>query len=455
MIALYQRLRPATLVVFALAASGTILGIAIAQQRWFYAVPLVAVMLLVAWPVETTLGVYALLLPFDSISRLGNSPDGRALTWYAGALTTVALLGVGLLHDRLVRPPRAAKYWLCFLLLGILSLFWALDENVLAAQLPTVLGLFGLYFAASCFQISSREFVTVAELAILGGVAASLYSMLNFLSGIATIEARSSMIAGAQQADPNIFAASLLVSLTLALGLAFSKRPFLERAIYAASAAIIAVAVLLTMSRGALLALVGIACVFAYRYNLKRRLLLVLAAAPIGLLLLPPLFFSRFQNAFATGGAGRLDIWTAGLRAIGQFGLVGAGLENFPVAYQKFAGLAPVFRGYDRPAHNIYLQTVVELGIVGLAFLVAAVLAHIKEVRSTQSSLRAPQPLLIACEAMAIAMLIAAFFLGVLWQKSFWMVWIFCALVTHVVNCNRAAAMYGRPGDLQVLTHAA
>lgn len=451
---LYGRLQTLPLLALLLAGLGTILGLALAEQRWFYAVPFAALIFLIAWPVETTLGAYALLLPFDSISRLGSSPDGRTLTWYAGALATLTLLAMGLLHDRFIRPPRAAKYWLSFLILGVLSVFWALDENALTRELPTVLGVFGLYFAACCFQIGSRELLRVAQLAVLGGVAASLYSILDFFHGVATTEARSSLIAGSQQADPNIFAASLLVPLTLAIGLASAKRSRIETIGYAAAAGAITLAVLLTMSRGALLALIAIAVLYARRYHLNKRLLLALAAAPLSLLVVPALFFSRLQNALASGGAGRADIWTASLTGIRQFGLTGAGLCNFPVAYKHFAGFAPVFRGYARGAHNIYLETTVELGVLGITLLLGAVFSHLRDVRRRQPpAIASPEPLVVACEAMAIGMLIASFFLGMLWEKSFWIVWIFCALIARAANQN-GKAMYADQIPL-VLTHAA
>jgi O-antigen ligase len=415
-----------------IAGTGVFLGVLFAKGLWIYAAAMVGLVVLVLWPIEATLGAYAFLLPFDAISRLGNSPDGKAATWYAGALASITLLGMGLLHDKLALPLRATKCWFWFLILGVLSIFWALDEDVLLAQLPTVLGLFGLYFAASCFDISQRQFLRVARLAVAGGVAASLFSTVNFLQGVATVEARSSLITGAQQADPNIFAASLLVPLALAIGLAISAVSKIEKLLMACAAGTLFVSVLLTMSRGALLALVFMAGVYAYRYRLKGRVLLALAVAPLTLLLLPALFFLRLQTAIANGGAGRLDIWIASLSAVKQYSLRSAGLENFSVAYQQFAGFAPVFRGYNHGAHNIYLQTAVELGILGIVLLLYAVGSHLKDLRPVPSHrVTPPRPMMVACETMAIGMLVAVFFVGMLWEKSFWMVWIFCALVVR------------------------
>lgn len=426
-----------------IAGTGVFLGVLFAKGLWIYAAALVGLIVLVLWPIEATLGAYAFVLPFDAISRLGNSPDGRTVTWYAGALTTVVLFGMALLHERFARLTRAAMYWLAFLSLSALSVFWALDENAVLSKLPTIVGLVGLYLAASCFRISQRQLARVTWLTVAGGVAASSFSISYFLAGVSTIEARSSLIAGTQQADPNIYAASLMLPLALAIATTISARRWSEKWMMAAASFIITVAVLLTMSRGAILALLAMGAVYLYRYKLSRWLLLSVPAVPLILFALPQLFFSRFRDALSTGGAGRLDIWTAGLTLFKHFGLLGAGLENFPVAYQQFAGFAPVFRGYDRPAHNVYLQVAVELGVLGIALLIAAVYSHIKELQTLQpsSGRGRPLPLIVACEAACVGMLVAAFFVGMLLQKSFWMVWIFCALATQIRTQPRVEAI--------------
>jgi O-antigen ligase len=197
------------------------------------------------------------------------------------------------------------------------------------------------------------------------------------------------------------------------------------------------------MSRGALLALLAMAAIYAYRFKLSRKLLFVLSVVPLALLIVPALFFTRLQNALVSGGAGRLDIWTAGLSAITVFGLQGSGLENFPIAYERFAGFAPVFRGYERAAHNIYLQTAVELGILGVVLLLCAIRLHLKDLRPLSiGRITSPQPMVVTCEAMAIGMLVASFFVGTLWQKSFWMVWIFCTLAART---HKEAASVTQP----------
>ena len=59
-------------------------GLAIATQQWFVLGAIGGLLLVLVWPVEVTLGGFALLIPFESIAVLGHgsgSPAGTTLNW--------------------------------------------------------------------------------------------------------------------------------------------------------------------------------------------------------------------------------------------------------------------------------------------------------------------------------------------------------------------------------------
>lgn len=429
------RVTPKQWTAAAIAIFGVCLGFLFAREQWVYGLGLVVFAVVLLWPVEAMLGSYAFLLPFDSISRLGNSPQARALTWYVGAGAALVLLILGLTNDKLRTPSRTSWYWLGFIGWGAISLFWALDSNTVFAELPTALGLLGLYLVSVCVEVSEKQFSRITFLAIAGGTAASLVSLWDFHQGIWTIETRASLITGTQHADPNIFAASLLIALTLAVARLVSSRRFFERLFMLLAVFATTSAILLTMSRGALVALIFAALIFAYRLKRNRWILFFFSLLPLSTVVLPSLFFVRLKEALVSGGAGRLDIWVVGVQAFKHFFARGAGLENFTSAFEEFRQAAPMFRGYSRPAHNIYLQVSVELGIVGICLLLAAVFSQLRALwRAIASSyLPRPRAILVGCEAMIWSMLAAAFFLGLLWEKTFWMVWIFSGMAVRTV----------------------
>src|SRR5208337_4727635 len=134
------------------------------------------------------------------------------------------------------------------------------------------------------------------------------------------------------------------------------------------------------------------------------------------LLLAPGILFTRLQQSEETGGAGRLYIWQTGAAAFKDYFLAGAGLDNFPVIYNNYAEHALHFVGLNRPAHNIYLQIAVESGVIGFLLFVLVVASHLRYASQRESStMGAARFRLIASEAAACGMLVASFFLGLLW----------------------------------------
>lgn len=67
----------------------------------------------------------------------------------------------------------------------------------------------------------------------------------------------------------------------------------------------------------------------------------------------------------------RHDIWTQTLSLIREFGLIGTGLGTYPAVYPLAEDPGAVDWFYINHAHNDLLELVVELGLPGLAFLVA------------------------------------------------------------------------------------
>jgi len=113
-------------------------------------------------------------------------------------------------------------------------------------------------------------------------------------------------------------------------------------------------------------------------------LLILAMAAP---LLMPTQMIdnviARFSGAGADRMAHRLDIWKVAFAMIGDHLFLGTGYagfkENF-YTYMATAGIDPVWalknwRGM-RVAHNVYLSTFAELGVVGIGLLLAAFAAH-------------------------------------------------------------------------------
>ena len=405
--------------VTALVATACSLGWMIASENWFFVAAACGLLLLLVRPIEAVLGLYAFLIPFESMTTMENSTGPTAtLLRYVGLLAILMTLVVGWLRKRIVRPPQTAMFWSLFIVWGAASSLWAINPAMALHRIPTALGLWLLYMAMVSVQISTKELSWITLLTILGGTGASVYSAYLFIQSGGAI-GRVSLTEGSTQSDPNFFALTLLLPLSLACGEVLSSRAILRKSLFVAATAVIALAVFLTMSRGALAAVGAITVVFLFRLRLNWRLFIPVVIAGAALLFMPRLFFERMHEASTSRLAGRQDIWQIGIHSLKSYGAFGAGLDNFSNAFQKYAGTSLFFAGDQRDSHNIYLATSVEFGIVGTLFLFAAVRSHLRAFpRPSRNNLNSAR--LVAFEAACWGILTAGFTLSILWRKAFW-----------------------------------
>ncbi len=175
------------------------------------------------------------------------------------------------------------------------------------------------------------------------------------------------------------FAAIIEMAVAIPLGLLFcgSLRSD-KRLLYGVAAALMAAALLLSGSRGGLVALFAevIFLVFITSKSkgfrniaLKAGLAAALLIAAVGGALFVGGDTSLTRVAETAGSedisSNRFQIWTVTLKVIREYAPFGAGLGAFPQAYTQFDTAG----GYERveQAHNDYLQIAADAGIPGLA----------------------------------------------------------------------------------------
>jgi O-antigen ligase len=342
-----------------------------------------------------------------------------------GIVAAGVLLVAGLMERRLARPPAAAVWVVLLFIWAIATLGWAIDFDLARARLPTALSLLALYLAAVSFRPSGRDLATVCVLTMLGGIIAATAGVILGFDSEAPRVTRGTLAAGGIEANPNIVAMGLLLPLAVAVAMLMSSRRTWVKGVAIVAAGAICAGIFLTMSRAGVAAVALMMCVLLYRFRVRWQLLAVVGVLATVLALMPDAFFDRVGRAL-TGedatGSGRTEIWKVGLRMLPEFGWTGAGLANFTTAYESYV---PVSALYKAPGpHNTYLAAWVELGIVGLAFFIAAVFAHLRTSRSTDLGM-GPPTFPAAIEAVCFGFVLIAFFNGdVLYKKAFWMAWI-------------------------------
>ena len=230
----------------------------------------------------------------------------------------------------------------------------------------------------------------------------------------------------------------LAVAVIFAGGLA-ACREFsgLGRALALISGGVAVILLLLTASRGALLGLMAALLLAPLLIGRGRRfaaLLLAVLAMGCAVTYLvayaPP---QTIDHLFSSdpSGSGRTDIWKVGWRMVEANAIVGVGADNFgnsTIHYLLEPGTIPrseFIVDEQKVAHNVYLQVLAELGIVGLALflgiLALSLGAAAKAARAFARSGERSLELLTRALLLALtAILVSEFFGSGLYSKQTW-----------------------------------
>ncbi len=351
------------------------------------------------WPLAATQLLVLLALLAWSLSMVGRgSLEWRrtALDLPLGFLLLLVLIqlavGNGPLRDWALGPPAAGSATLParFLALGTVS------PAQTARSLLLFLTYTGVYVLTVNLIRRRRDLDRLVRVLLLAGGVLAFLSVLDYLSREAWVFRWRQGSAGPRLTGPFVnadhWASWLVMLICLGLGyLAARSAPrtaghgaagheaVLRRYLPASGVAIMSLAVVLTLSRGALVAafgaglllLFGIARVRSLRWSLI--LSGALAAATLGYLLwigVDPLL----SRVGAPERLGRWAQWSSSLPMLSSFPVLGVGLGAYKDIYFHFqpAALLPG-RVYFPYAHSDLLQLAIETGPAGIALFLWAV----------------------------------------------------------------------------------
>ncbi|GAC1635121.1 MAG: O-antigen ligase family protein [Chloroflexota bacterium] len=305
----------------------------------------------------------------------------------------IAVLGVALLVSLRERVVHAVFHttWMRFVVFFIaviaVSSTQAADSHAAIREIIkwTEMGL--VYLAATRFIRTERQLAAVALAVVAAGLSQALLGYVQFVFQLGPDAFKHGPFLRAYGSfdQPNPYAGFLNMTLPLALCLALHWRSRGLRALGLGAVALILGAIVVSESRGALLAgSLAIAIVLAL---LSKRAAFVvgmsaLTALGAGLLatfnLVPLAPFVRVLTAVGLGGVSFGDVndtnfsaveraahWVAGVRIFASHPVLGVGAGNYAVAYPAFHPRG-WYAALDH-AHNYYINIAAEAGILGLA----------------------------------------------------------------------------------------
>jgi O-antigen ligase len=401
-----------------------------------------AFVLIVLADLATGLVLFTLLTYFAVLPGLSGA--AFAFTKAAGVLLAISWLAVLATRndakaDVLRQHPAISAVLILFLAWAGLSYTWAEFPGDAAGAWSRFALNAILFLIVYTAVRTSHDAIRVLTAFVIGATAAALYGIL---SGVDPGPyGQVGRLAGESQ-NANELASTLVASLTLAVGLAFAARksPVLRFAALTA-AALSMTGVVLTVSRSGLVALVAAALaaiVLAGRWRAGVVListLAVISAVGYFAILAPPQ--ARERVTTIEGGTGREDIWTIAWRMVEANPVAGVGAGNFQRSSVHYL-LAPgaltrsdLIISTPRVAHNVYLETLAELGVVGLTLLVSLILlllgCSIQAIRQFELNGDVRMEILARAHLVAlVGLLTSLFFASDEYKKQLWLLLALC-----------------------------
>jgi hypothetical protein len=338
-----------------------------------------------------------------------------------------------------VEHPYLSALISAFLIWVLLSSTWA---AVPVAAL-TVLGSFGL--AMLLFPVAYSALRDVADVKRLLGVLV-VFAFIAAVYGFAIDPSASGASGGDPTAelnrlggsigDPNRFAAKVLPGAIIAMALVLVTKSPAGRVFFVGAAVVGLIAVLLSLSRGGLIAAFAV-CLIAPLVTAGARGKVALITGGVIALAIVALFIltppeARQRITESDGGNGREDIWRVGWRMVEAHPVNGIGAGNFEgtsIHYLIQPGAIlrdEYFIAAPKVAHNSYLHVLAELGVVGLGlFLSIIVIGLACLAKAAQLARRlGERELMILARAVFLAVfsaLVANFFISEQLAKLPWL----------------------------------
>lgn len=276
-----------------------------------------------------------------------------------------------------------------------------------------------LFVVVSQYVREEALFRRIVWVLSIGASVTGVVAIWEFLSG-------QMLIARTVNGDPNDIAFALATTLPLTFWLLEERRA--QRVLALGLIGLIALAILLTFSRGGL---VGLAAGITWKFLVERRnrnailVGVVLATVAIGVVLATDsgrvdTGLKAKETIAHENVQSRLDAWSKAARFAVDHPLLGVGPGNFKTSYNAIAG-TPVGIETVAVVHNAYLDIAAELGVVAMVlflFYLAVIFAYST---AAEAEKRGPPGLANAVRTSLIIGVFSALTLSEQFFAPFWL----------------------------------
>lgn len=352
-------------------------------------------------------------------------------------LRIVGLLAMGLalidiLMQKTVRLDYRIIYVALWLIYGLITYLWAIDENRWQSYYSIYLNNSLMFVLFSMVSYTKHEAEVLKKSMVFGVGGLLLY--MTFIPNAVIYSAyqnRLTLNAGEDGLDQNYLAALMLISFGIVFyNLSNTKQKKMRKIISIIFCLAIAYYILLTGSRSGLIAVLLIV-LLSINTSWKTRLsigipvlLIMLVVLPFVVQYIPEELLDRFSLKALTGqeaeSGTRLLIWGRALTSLKDLKWVfGYGVGASQSVIGNILGM-----GKDMAIHNHYIASLVEVGFCGSILLTLPVIKMIKKTLKQDKS--------VATSFFGI--LLMAFFIDVLTTKFFWSAMILLSICCSTRN---------------------
>jgi len=364
--------------------------------------------------------LFTLLLyarPNDLIPAMGTFPLAKIV---AGAAPLAYIHAQYRLGKPIIKWTIEVKMVIVMLLLAVMFTPFAASPGDSVTTLNEVFIKTVIIFILIIGVINTRERLrSIIKLTTFCGMWMAVFAIKNYGAGNFTMKGdRIEGLVGGIFGNPNDLAAALNMLIPLAVALALTSGGAM-RLLYAVWALLLFGGVIVTFSRAGFITLAAVSGVMLWKFGRGSRSSLALATLAASVLL-----FSAFSDAYrsrlltildlnsdASGSAQqRTELLERGLDLSLRHPIIGLGMGNFHI-----------YSINEKVAHNGYVETAAELGMIGLLAYLIIILAPLRGLAKIERERVKPgaradldaKYLSIGLQTALIAYMINSFFLSV------------------------------------------
>lgn len=374
-------------------------------------------------------GLYAALIPFNMILNFTGSTINKKI----GILTSLLMIFFCILLKKAYLNLNQQLPFIFLITYFFLTCFWSIDKSMSLGGMITLLSLYLLFLVGTVRSFNSKEIKTIKIFMVISSLIIPFLLTVNKSISYS----RETLSSSSGTADQNGLAVNLSFCVIIVFSIFLNCKKIIGKLLSVIMLGIIIYGMIATGSRGAVL---GLLIALMY-YVLKtvpnaiksKGFWISLIFLGIGIYILFKYLGNNLNSAVSDRfsidsisqdkGSGRLEIWKNFISILGQNFIrlfFGYGYDSSKAIYNEYFGMS-------KAPHNVFLQILIESGIIGLILFIIVLISLCRTVIKAKCYEEV---------AMLFIVVISFFTLGFFNNKGAWNIFLLAVLSAKTAAAN-------------------